>query len=184
MPRPSVSDEEYFYWLCSCIDIGGRDIGRLTLARDLHSIPFTWTIPNDDNRAQDGKELRDTFASESPFTEPTENGNASVLEVLVALAVRIDGLLAETNTQRNVGVWFDEMISNLGLVIPDDNKISMIDTIMIRANNNVIVGDFLVRKYHSNGKGGLFPLKNSKQDQRNVEIWYQMMSYLEENHKI
>jgi hypothetical protein len=43
---------------------------------------------------------------------------------------------------------------------------------------------FLSRKYDYNGVGGIFPLrKGASEDQRNVEIWYQMQSYLMENYE-
>jgi hypothetical protein len=37
------------------------------------------------------------------------------------------------------------------------------------------------RLYTTSGYGGLFPLEEPKEDQRKVEIWYQMMAYLGEN---
>jgi len=37
------------------------------------------------------------------------------------------------------------------------------------------------RTYNENGNGGLFPLRDSDQDQRQVEIWYQLSAYLLEN---
>ena len=38
------------------------------------------------------------------------------------------------------------------------------------------------RRYKRSGEGGLFPLKNAAKDQRKVEIWYQLSSYLLENY--
>jgi hypothetical protein len=38
------------------------------------------------------------------------------------------------------------------------------------------------RTYHSSGKGGLFPLKHAEKDQTEVELWYQMNTYLVENY--
>lgn len=38
------------------------------------------------------------------------------------------------------------------------------------------------RLYNEDGTGGgLFPLRHATQDQREVELWYQMMAYLTEN---
>ena len=37
------------------------------------------------------------------------------------------------------------------------------------------------RSYAFDGYGGLFPLRKPHQDQRNIEIWYQMQAYLMEN---
>jgi hypothetical protein len=37
------------------------------------------------------------------------------------------------------------------------------------------------RTYRRNGAGGLFPLKRTREDQRQVEIWYQLCAYLLED---
>jgi hypothetical protein len=42
----------------------------------------------------------------------------------------------------------------------------------------------LERTYKPNGEGGLFPLKNTCKNQKRVEIWYQMNSYIHENYNI
>jgi hypothetical protein len=34
------------------------------------------------------------------------------------------------------------------------------------------------RTYEPDGSGGFFPLKNAKEDQTKVEIWYQMNAYV------
>jgi len=34
------------------------------------------------------------------------------------------------------------------------------------------------RKYKANGEGGFFPLKETNNDQRDVELWYQMSEYV------
>ena len=38
---------------------------------------------------------------------------------------------------------------------------------------------FLNREYEPNGKGGLFFIRNCKEDLRNVEIWAQLCWYLD-----
>ena len=43
---------------------------------------------------------------------------------------------------------------------------------------------FINRQYEANGEGGLFPLKGVCEDQREVEIWYQMNAYLYEHHGV
>jgi hypothetical protein len=32
------------------------------------------------------------------------------------------------------------------------------------------------------GLGGMFPLEDPREDQRAIEIWYQMMAYINENY--
>jgi hypothetical protein len=34
------------------------------------------------------------------------------------------------------------------------------------------------RTYKPDGRGGLFPLRNPNEDQRDVELWYQLNAYL------
>ena len=73
------------------------------------------------------------------------------------------------------------LIENLDLVKFDDISLDEdgnFDEIDIRLSN------FMERTYTRNGYGGLFPLTKSKENQRNVEIWYQMSAYLEENYPI
>jgi hypothetical protein len=36
------------------------------------------------------------------------------------------------------------------------------------------------RNYAPNGEGGFFPLENPREDQTQVELWYQMNSYVNE----
>jgi hypothetical protein len=45
----------------------------------------------------------------------------------------------------------------------------------------MVLDVLLQRTYTNKGVGGLFPLKRSKNDQRKVEIWYQLQEYLAEN---
>lgn len=43
-----------------------------------------------------------------------------------------------------------------------------------------VLSRFLNRDYARNGEGGLFTVRQSGQDMRSVEIWYQMSRYLKE----
>jgi hypothetical protein len=36
------------------------------------------------------------------------------------------------------------------------------------------------RTYEPNGVGGFFPLENPNEDQREVELWYQMSAYVDD----
>ena len=50
-------DYEYYTWLTKKINIpNGKTY--LELFERLHNAEFVWTIPNDDNRVQDGLDLR------------------------------------------------------------------------------------------------------------------------------
>ena len=53
----------YFEFLCSIVDEdGSREYDKLL--SELHGIDFYSLIPNDDNRGEDGKQLRERFEDE------------------------------------------------------------------------------------------------------------------------
>ncbi len=141
---------------------------------------FYSPIDLDNNRAVYGLLLRDTYISEtgSGKEELADLGCCSVLEMLVALAISIDNdLMIDTYHPNRTAEWFWMMIDNLGLGSYDDYKYSY----EAKEEISYIVDTFLERKYLYDGKGGLFPLKNPRTDQRMVEIWFQMQSYFYEN---
>ena len=178
-------EHRYFNWLYS-------KIGTLTdpnprhshwlLAETLHNIPFWWSVPNDDNRAVDGMQLRDAFCDEvgSLEGETFIFESCSVLEMLIALAARAsydtDGLVPGMNTEE----WFWLFMQNLGISARDmnDEQFDLIrDTAFIKGTIERLLG----RKYKANGHGGLFPMVKPKSDQRKVELAYQLAAYLLEN---
>lgn len=170
--------EDYFRWLASLVDTDPtRDY--LGLLMELHSIEFSpetaILIPNDDNRIEDGIALRHRFKEETGCKACSYlNGPCTVLEMLVALAYRIEDVIGN-----NYVYSFWEMIENLGLDKYDDDSISEI------GNADDIddkITELLNRTYAYNGVGGLFPLTDPPNDQRKVEIWYQMGTYLGENY--
>ena len=69
------------------------------------------------------------------------------------------------------GVWFWDMLTNLGIDQACDGNFSIykVDDIIER---------FLNREYEPDGRGGLFTVKNCEYDLRDIEIWYQRHLYL------
>lgn len=173
---------EYFQWLCDIINVNTFERSYWLLAKALHKKEFIWTVPNDDNRDKDGKKLRDKFAEEvnHDVYEAIE-GPCTMLEMLIALAERIEDAMSDTKEGDRTARWFWEMMKNCGLdQLTDENYINMSGSLMVDHILNIV----LERTYNRNGKGGLFPLKFEKKDQRKVEIWYQMYTYLLENYYI
>ena len=170
----------YFKWLCGLVEIGHSDPERLELAWQLYQKPFYGDLPNDDNRIEDGIKMRQSFCDENPWFDGTEDtGPCNVLEMLIALARRMEHILGDVCCGDRTGKWFWELINNfeLQVFLPDDrNVIRKIN------DNNAILDTWLQRRYMYNGKGGIFPLKKPTEDHRKVEIWYQMMAYLDENY--
>ena len=175
---------DYFHWLCEIICVDQGEESFWFLAKALHNIPYFWTVPNDDNRGMDGLRLRDEYVDDNPcngiagviFNEP-----CTMLEMLVGLARRIEETMAEPGKDDQTPKWFWEMMENSTLDLYTDALYSDMNG---ERDVPKIVMDILDRRYKRDGKGGLFPLKFPKKDQRRVEIWYQMSTYLVENYFI
>lgn len=167
-------DEAYFVWLYSQVgSVKNRNRSKTywTLMKLLYKKEFTWTdIDKDENRAQDGKDLRREFLRDHPEL-PEEPGwidmGCSMLEMLVALSWKVafegGGEPAD---------WFWVLIENLGL--KECTDASPPDEMIL----NHILDKVINRDYLPSGVGGLFPLDDPQQDQREVELWYQANAYL------
>lgn len=145
----------------------------------LHAIEFTYTIPLDGNRAEDGIELRYKFGRERNYPDAMiaaylDTAPCSVLEMMVALAIRCEeGTMYDPEFGDRTGQWFWGMIDNLGLS-------GMTDEYFDEEFVNEVIFRLLNRKYQRDGYGGLFTVKHHNADMRNVEIWYQACFYLSE----
>jgi len=163
-------EESYFNWLCAKVRNNPIPV-YLDLFRLLHKVEFIWTVQGDKNRAADGKELREYFCSNG-FIEPDLNWlqePCSIFEMLIALSDR-----ANFQTDIPIKDWFWRFISNLKL--EDFRRVSRSD----EAKIHDILYTLVWRLYDDHGNGGLFPLRNPKQDQRKIEIWYQMFEYIDD----
>jgi len=180
-------DDAYFEWLYSQIGpLKNRNPDRnfWHLCRQLYSTEFIWFVPNDDNRVEDGKELRAAFPSSSreSWDDPHDlfrDLGCSMLEMLVALAK-----MAAFESGRSQVEWFWRFMHNLELDGYSDRVYSRsvgrgvvegVEEVLDRLNN---------RTYSRDGRGGLFPLRHARQDRREIELWYQMSSYLLEGHYV
>jgi hypothetical protein len=72
-------DDLYLIWLYEQVgDVKVRSRNRTywDLFRQLYSIEFIWFIPNDDNRAEDGEDLREQFLEDRGwiFSRSTRTG--------------------------------------------------------------------------------------------------------------
>jgi hypothetical protein len=178
MPRKSNVEQDYFLWLCDLVE-GGLDHKYRELLWYLHRKDFDANLPNDDNRAEDGKKLREQyFYAILQEDHSVWNTPCTMLEMLIALAQRIEFIMSDEDKGDRTAHWFWEMVKNLGLKKITKNDLDMESK--IHANDSILT-TFHNRSYRSNGKGGLFPLKELLvEDQRKVEIWYQMQAYIQE----
>lgn len=172
-------DEVYFEWLYGLVaSVENRDPsqGYWRLLAQFYVTTFYGYVPNDDNRSADGKDLRIEFLQSTgyPLDDPYGTWfdvNCSMFEMLVALARRVS---FEDEAQGSAIEWFWRLIGNLELekhtdLVFDTSMTKEVEEILERINK---------RTYLANGSGGLFPLRRATQDQRNVELWTQMSTYL------
>lgn len=171
-------ESAYFNWLAHFfVDTRNHDqsVSFWNLFRILHGTEFVWILPMDENRADDGKDLRKQFILLSGVKDDPEwrDMPCSMLEMLVAFARR-----CEEATEVPARDWFWEMLRNLGL-----SELS--DAVEIEPQDVAwILEQFMAREFDDHGNGGMFPLNTPKRDQRNVDIWYQFCDYLADTHRL
>jgi hypothetical protein len=160
-------EDYYFEWLTSQIHIGNSNTYN-DLFQRMHELEFVWFVPNDDNRVQDGLDLRAEFLR-GRHNNRFEWG-VSVLEILIALSRRTAFTAGGTPE-----MWAWHLIENLGLKKASDpltrSKAARVDDTLQA---------LIWRTYERDGQGGFFPLRDSHEDQTKVEIWYQMNAYVNE----
>lgn len=167
----------YFDWLC--VQVNGGDPGEsyVGLLRVLFNHVFYWRLPLDADREADGLELRNEFRDDSPrlyLSDGFYDEPCSVLEVLVALAYRLDGdVLGNEDYISEPSRWFWMMVENLGIKI-DDQNFTNLDREMVDRRIDL----WLSRVFDSDGSGSIFPIPGTENDQRELEIWNQMHEYL------
>lgn len=167
-------DNLYFNWLCAKVirvEVPTPSLTYWKLFRKLYCTEYVWLLSGDDNRAEDGLELREEFLVESRLREeePWRSGPCSIFEMLIAFSRR-----AEFNAGKTPAFWFWHFLENLGL--NEANDASDISDEEI----DEILHTFIWRCYDSCGHGGLFPMEHPKYDQREIEVWYQFNQYLDD----
>ena len=169
--------EKYFRWMTGVIG-GGANYQKLL--RKLFSTQFYPVIPMDDNRADDGVQLRYHYGraagiSQHEVASSLDIFPCSILEMMVALAIRCEKHITEDEEVGDrTSRWFWEMVESLGLSYMTDDHFSDEEC-------GIVLRAFLERDYARNGRGGLFTIEQPVgRDMRDVEIWYQMCRHLNE----
>lgn len=175
----------YEDWLLKKIGLDKSTVFRKYYSKlliDLHFIEFTYIVDKDKNRAEDGIYLRNEFLEYNQPETISMANPCSVLEMLIALSLRIQ---TEYIGDQNILPYdniFIEFLDNLSL-LDFDNDHYYIDS--YRKVNN-IVGSWLNRDFNRDGCGSIFPLERRERkypNQRNIEIWGQMQWYILEKYK-
>lgn len=167
-----TNDEQYFAWLKNQIapEYGRRSSktydGLFSL---LYHKEFVWIIPNDDNRVEDGLDLRTEFLGGGHY-DVLQQG-VSILEVLVALSRRL-----AFNGGGDPTMWAWRLLENLGL----DRFKDPLNRRSIAAADDILE-QMIWRQFERDGRGSFFPLRYAREDQTKTELWYQMNAYINEN---
>lgn len=170
-------ENDYFEWLYNYVCKGrvNNKISYRKLFAILHDIEFDFYIPNDLERARDGVDLRYRFAIyvDDERVMDILDGPCSVLEMMLALAIRCETtIMDDASYGDRTSQWFWNMLTNLGVSYMTDEKFDR--EFVVKK-----VYDFLEKRYDPDGKGGLFYIKDCKEDLRDVEIWTQLCWYLD-----
>ena len=169
--------KEYFEWMFDlvCRERYSKEISYRKLLMHLHSTEFRYSILRDENRAKDGEALRYEFVYQKGYDGALvylDDRPSSILEMMIALSIRCEEFMDDTNIGDRTAQWFWGMITNLGLGSMTDDRF---DKRMV----NDTLDRFLDREYEPDGRGGLFRVRNCDRDLRKVEIWYQLCWYLD-----
>jgi hypothetical protein len=160
-------DYEYYEWLKAQIEIpNGKSYNGVF--EIMHNLEFVWTVPNDDNRIQDGLDLRYEFLNSPEQTLHLQG--ATLLEILVSLSRRTAFTAGGTPEQ-----WAWQLLRNLRFHKKPDPL-----TEHQSARVKDMLDTLIWRTYQRDGRGGFFPLNHPDEDQTKVEIWYQMNKYVME----
>lgn len=175
-----IEDRGYINWLYGQIAEGQPEYSNYKYMLDiLENTEFKAYILMDENRIGDGASLYENFYH-GLYSDRKE---CSVLEMLIGLAYRCDDVMSDQTKGDRVSDWFWRFVNNLGLTKFTDDLVELNPELYLREMHE-IVDIFVERRYDYDGKGGIFPLQNPPGDERKVEIWYQMMAWLNENFPI
>lgn len=174
--------DPYFQWLCKRVGIGKPDKPYIKLALELHWMIFKPHGPfeTDSNRANDGLQQRVIFLDRygQLGSDSMSRGPCTMLEFLIGLSQRMSFIMGTEENDLHTAHYFWKLIENLRLnKLTDDRYYELHGDFFVQE----AVDRVLFRTYDRNGFGGLFPLKRCMNDQRKVEIWYQMQSWLMES---
>ena len=169
------SIRQYSQWLINKIhgyEPAYMDYSRLILY--LFDSPYKF-YGSDEDRYRDGIGLRYNYAQATgDYTILDWDTGCTVLEMLVALAKRLDSDIMGRPDVDNTFYWFWIFIDNLRLRKYTDDRFDEFKV-------SCIIEDWMENNITFSGDGGLFPLRNSVRDQSLLPVWQQLSDYLKEN---
>ena len=194
--------ESYFHYLLSLISddkVRAAD-SYYNLCLLFFSTPFEVLNPMDKNRVSDAEELRDLWVESTrvkderlkqEYAKDLLGIDISFLEVVIALANKVDTqILADPSKPDLTSVMFWDFVDNLvkygtfgsaykkASDVLTDDKWCMFTEEAMKASIKKVIS----RTYHEDGRGGLFPLRKPKINQRKTEMWNCCIAYINENY--
>lgn len=168
-------EEDYFEWLfeITCDDGYSDEISFRKLLLYLHNTEFRWLDDYDASRYKDGIDLRYRYATtelNDPKRSKEITGRCSVLEMIVAFAIKIEGFMDDTAYGNRTSQWIWVMINSLGLGHMYNNEFN-------EAEAHEKIERFLDGDYSPDGLGGLFHIPGYREDLRRKNLWAQMCAY-------
>lgn len=170
----SELEQSYYEWL---LELAIAPTFRYTrLCEELYSIRFYAMNESDQNRASDGLSLRWRFAYLNHIPQEEYEGlktghPCSVLEVMVAMAVRCEEEFLATREDYAIPHLFYQMLENIGIQTMDDLRYS---ASVVRTQ----IHKTIERDYTPNGRGNFFYIPGYPGDLRTTELWLQMTAYV------
>ena len=176
--RDNDITSKYLSWVFDLVGGNEAVYKHSKLLYALYETPFKVVVPMDDNRASDGINLRYRFAVDAdvPYgavTSVLDCKDCSVLEMMAALALRIEEDYMSNGENSRVPMWFWSMIDAMGL---DDQTNYNYDSVFV--GNTIKI--FNNRQYKANGRGGIFMTSRKNVDMRDLEIWQQAMLWMDD----
>lgn len=186
-PEDFNLDQLYFEWLCRIVGVEdpppqfGSETHRF-LCDVLHQIQFYAVVHNDENRIIDARDLRDHFLEQEDYAGFFTGDilfPISVFEVLVALCIRCEKTIHNDDFGDRTAFWFHSILENADFLRFSDERWEVGASKLIEREMYYI----LEHLYKRNGTGSFFPLRRTRKDQRQQELWFQMVSWLNENYR-
>lgn len=153
---------EYFEYLKSYVITTPQAECYEDVLKTLHSTDYTCRVTYDLTRLKDGLELRTYYSYHVP--EVNEDGElacfpCSMLEMLIALAVRCEDTLSVAALGNRTSLWFFAMLDNLGIYddYTEQEVLSRIDSF-------------------NRGETTLFGM--DIKEARELDLWYQANAFI------
>lgn len=171
-------ERDYYNWLTAKIP-GWRDAYPELISR-LYATPFRVTLLQDENRVADGLSLRSRYAWEKGLDRLAQDilkacRPCGILELMLAMSIRCEEeYLASPSEDEPLGsAWFGPMVHSLGLAhqtgpFYDEHSVDL--TLRM----------FMDHQYRPDGFGSLFWIRGTTEDLRKMELWRQMMLWIEQ----